>query len=68
MEKFEVNDFVDNEDGSSTITITMDYESILMFARKGILSTLIEAADEVLENNIPIADLTNEIDCNEEKN
>ena len=27
MDHFEVNDFVENEDGSATITVTMDYET-----------------------------------------
>jgi len=50
MEHIEVNDFVENEDGSATITITMDYEIILFFAKKGLLATLIEAANEAKED------------------
>ena len=49
MDHFEVNDFVENEDGSATITVTMDYETLLLFARKGILATLIESANKVIE-------------------
>ena len=49
MEKFEVNDFVENEDGSATITVTMDYDTLLLFARKGILATLIEAANKIVD-------------------
>lgn len=53
MDKFEINDFVENEDGSATITVTMDYEILLLFARKGLLATLIEAADKVTDENVP---------------
>ena len=49
MDHFEVNDFVENEDGSATITVTMDYETLLLFARKGVLATLIESANKVVE-------------------
>lgn len=48
MEKFELNEFVENEDGSATITVTMDYDTLLLFARKGILATLIEAAEKTI--------------------
>ena len=49
MDHFEVNDFVENEDGSATITVTMDYETLLLFARKGVLATLTESANKVVE-------------------
>lgn len=49
MDHFEVNDFVENEDGSATITVTMDYDTLLLFARKGVLATLIESANKVIE-------------------
>ena len=49
MDRFEVNDFVENEDGSATITVTMDYDTLLLLARKGILATLVDAADKVIE-------------------
>lgn len=48
MEKFEVNDIVENEDGSATITVTMDYDTLVNFARLGLLNTLKEAAEKVL--------------------
>ena len=49
MDRFEVEDFVENEDGSATITVTMDYDTLLLFARKGILSTLIDAANKLVD-------------------
>lgn len=49
MDRFEVNDFIENEDGSATITVTMDYEILLIFARKGLLATLIEAAEKTVD-------------------
>ena len=45
----ELNDIVENEDGSADITVTMDYDTLMMFARKGILVTLKEAAEKILE-------------------
>lgn len=49
MDKFEVNDFVENFDGSATITVTMDYDTLLLFARKGLISTLVEAANKITD-------------------
>lgn len=49
MDRFEVEDFVENEDGSATITVTMDYDTLLLFARKGILATLIDAANKLVD-------------------
>lgn len=49
MNHFEVEDFVENEDGSATITVTMDYDTLLIFARKGILSTLLDAANKIVD-------------------
>ena len=49
MDHFEVEDFVENEDGSATITVTMDYETILLFARKGLISTLVDAANKIVD-------------------
>ena len=49
MEKFEVNDIVENEDGSADVTVTMDYDTLVMFARKGILTALKEAAEKIIE-------------------
>ena len=48
-----VEDIVDHDDGSATITVTMDYDTLLIFARKGLLATLKESADKVLEENVP---------------
>lgn len=52
MEKFVLDEFVEHEDGSATITVTMDYDTLLLFARKGLLATLIEAADKVIDENV----------------
>ena len=48
MEKFEVNEIVENEDGSADVTVTMDYDTLVMFARIGLLNTLKEAAEKIL--------------------
>lgn len=54
MEKLiTVSDFVENEDGSADITVTMDYDTLLHFARKGLLASLVEAADKVIDQNVP---------------
>lgn len=58
MDKFEVNDFVENEDGSATITVTMDYDTLLVFARKGLIATLVEAADKIIETAVPETNLS----------
>lgn len=52
MEKFVLDEFVEHEDGSATITVTMDYDTLLLFARKGLLATLKEAADKVIDENV----------------
>jgi hypothetical protein len=49
MNNFTLDEFIENEDGSATITVTMDYDTLLVFARKGILATLIESANKVIE-------------------
>jgi hypothetical protein len=49
MNSFNLDEFIENEDGSATITVTMDYDTLLVFARKGILATLIESANKVIE-------------------
>ena len=49
----EVDDFVENEDGSATVTVTMDYDTLVMFARKGFIAALRESADKILEENVP---------------
>lgn len=53
MNSFTVDEFIENEDGSATITVTMEYETLLIFARKGLLATLHEAAEKVTEENVP---------------
>lgn len=53
MNSFTVDDFIENEDGSATITVTMDYDTLLIFARKGLLATLRESAEKVIEENVP---------------
>lgn len=49
MDHFEVNEFVENEDGSATITVTMDYDTLLLFARKGLISTLVDTANKIVD-------------------
>lgn len=53
MSNFTVDEFVENEDGSATIVVTMEYETLLLFARKGLLATLTEAANKVIDENVP---------------
>lgn len=49
---FTLDEFIENEDGSATITVTMDYDTLLIFARKGLLATLVESAEKVIEDNV----------------
>lgn len=53
MNSFVVDDFIENEDGSATITVTMDYDTLLIFARKGLLAALRESAEKVIEQQDP---------------
>ena len=53
MNTFTVDDFIENDDGSATISVTMDYDTLLIFARKGLMTALRESADQVLEENVP---------------
>jgi hypothetical protein len=53
MDTLVVDNFIENEDGSATITVTMDYDTVLLFARKGFLNTLIESAEKVIEEIVP---------------
>jgi hypothetical protein len=53
MNSFTVDDFIENDDGSATVTVTMDYDTLLIFARKGFLTALRESAEHVLEENVP---------------
>lgn len=50
MNSFTLDDFVEHEDGSATITVTMDYDTLLVFARKGLLATLVESAEKVIKS------------------
>lgn len=49
--QIEVISFEENEDGSATVVVDMDYETLLLFAKKGLLSTLTEAANKIVEEN-----------------
>lgn len=44
----EVNEIVDHDDGSATIKVTVDYDTLVNFARIGLLNTIKEAAEKVL--------------------
>jgi hypothetical protein len=52
MRSFEIDDIVENEDGSATITMTLDYDTLLVFARKGVLAALVEAAEKTVNENM----------------
>jgi hypothetical protein len=45
-----VDDVVDHEDGSATFTITMDYDTLINFARQGFIAALRESAEEIIKN------------------
>ena len=53
MNNFTLDEFIENEDGSATIAVTMDHDTLLLFARKGLLATLVDAANKVIDENIP---------------
>lgn len=45
----EIDEIVEHDDGSATVTMTVDYDTLVNFARIGFLTTLREAADKVIE-------------------
>ena len=47
--KLEVIEIVDHADGSATITFDMDRETLLTFAKFGILQTLTDAATKMIK-------------------
>jgi hypothetical protein len=47
--KIEVLEIEDVEDGGAIVTIQLDRESLLQFAKVGVVCCLIEAAEDVIE-------------------
>jgi hypothetical protein len=49
--KFDVVEIVDQEDGSAKMIIDMDNETMVAFAKIGILHTLEKAAEKAIKEN-----------------
>lgn len=49
--KLEVVRVVDNEDGSANVEFNMDWDTIAVFARIGIMHVLTEAAEKEIKRN-----------------
>ena len=47
--EFQINDILDNEDGTFTLRVDMDNEAMIVFAKVGLLKTLIDEANRVTE-------------------
>jgi hypothetical protein len=47
--KIEVFEIEEAEDGGAIVTVHLDYESLLQFAKVGVVCCLIEAAEDVIE-------------------
>ena len=50
--QIEVVSVVENEDGSMNVTFDMDQESVVAFAKIGLLKVLVDAAKEVLNEEV----------------
>lgn len=49
--KFEVINFQDEDDGSALLTVDMDYEAIVAFAKIGLVKALTDAAEKSIEEH-----------------
>jgi hypothetical protein len=47
--KMEVTKIIDNEDGSATVMFNMDWDAVRAFAKIGLMQVLVEAAQEMIE-------------------
>jgi hypothetical protein len=47
----DITNISDNEDGSVTVTLDIDYESLKTFAKIGILKVLSDEANRVIEEH-----------------
>jgi hypothetical protein len=47
--EIDIESITDNEDGSATIVFNIDHESLRIFAEIGILKTLTDVANRVLD-------------------
>lgn len=50
MTEFTIVDIKDNEDGSATVQIDMDYDTLIQFAKIGIMKVIEEGAKQVIED------------------
>lgn len=50
--QIEVVSVVENEDGSMNVTFDMDQESVVAFAKIGLLKVLVDAAKDVLNEEV----------------
>jgi hypothetical protein len=48
----DITNISDNEDGSVTVTLDIDYESLKAFASIGILKVLSDEANRVIEEHV----------------
>ena len=49
--KIEVIDIKDTEDGGAIVTLDMDHNTLITFAKKGILDTLREAVNTIAQQH-----------------
>ena len=47
--KFEVIEIIDQDDGSARMIVDMDYETIIAFAKIGVIHSLERAAEKTIE-------------------
>lgn len=50
----DIQEWKEHEDGSATFTIEMDYDELVTFAKEGVMSTITNAAREIVRKHGPI--------------
>lgn len=59
----EIEEMVDNPDGSSNIIVNADIKTMRLFASIGLQQVLIEAAQKVIDEQIPMEEKEEDVGC-----
>ena len=51
----EIFDWKDLDDGGAAFTVDMTYEELVLFAKEGVISTMLKAAKVITEQHAPVA-------------
>jgi len=50
--KIEILEITDNDDGSANVTLEMDHDAVMIFAKIGLLKVLTDTANDVLSSEL----------------